>query len=175
MHLSKWWILSTKLTIKRETFLGMGPIRSSIGIRSIWSSVGIGSDTNVIHGSEISNPICRDLQSMSHVCALMLSAEMNDRWFLPVTASWLQTVEWISWMKAWLNEKQSYDTCPHSGNPFHSLQPASRLALSSTVASQHVPCMEIFYTGNTAKQDSIRQCLKSHYSERQKLPHDVQH
>lgn len=46
----------------------MGPINSSIGIRS---------DTNVIHGSEISDPTCGDFRSMSHVCALKLSAEMT--------------------------------------------------------------------------------------------------
>ena len=71
--------------------------------------------------------------------------------------------------------RQSYETRPCSGNPFHSLQPASRLTLSSTVASQHVRCVEIFYTGNTAKQDSKMQCLQSRYSEGQKPPCDVQH
>ena len=70
------------------------------------------------------------------------------------------------------NETQIYKTHPCSGSPFHSLQPASRLALSSTVASPHVRCVEIFCT---AKQDSKMQCLQSRYSERRKLPRDVQH
>ena len=35
----------------------------------IQSSICIGSDTNLIYGSEIFDPTCRDIRSMSHVCA----------------------------------------------------------------------------------------------------------
>ena len=41
------------------------------------------------------------------------------------------------------------------------------------MASQHVHCVERFYTGNTAKQGSEMQCLQSRFSERRKLPCDV--
>lgn len=43
-----------------ELQLGMGLIQSTIGI---------GSDTNVIHGSEIYDSTCGDFRSKSHVCA----------------------------------------------------------------------------------------------------------
>ena len=45
----------------------------------IWSSIGIGSDAKVIHGWEISDLTCGDFRSMSHVCALQLSAEMTPQ------------------------------------------------------------------------------------------------
>ena len=81
----------------------MGPIRSSIGI---------GTDTSVIHVSDFPDPTCGDIRYPWVMSALALtSAEMTPK-VIPAgeSASWLQTAEWISWMEARLNETQGYET-----------------------------------------------------------------
>ena len=76
------YCVGTVLALIVSSFMVLPLIRDG----AIRSSIGIGPDTNIIQGSEISDPTFGDFQSMSHVCALTLSAEMTPQ---VIPAGWL--------------------------------------------------------------------------------------